>query len=392
MKHTIIAFVFCALSAVVNAQTVTVADVEALPGETVAFKLNLTGGKPDTYTAMQFDVQFPTSGFTTTGKYTVSEQWPNATANVGNVDANGVATVPVASSEVIAGTDVEELLTVMFTVGNDVALGVYDVTLTNLWLGYGTSSKDVLNDVTFKVNVVTAHSVVLDETSTTAPEAATGVDVRVRRTIKAGQWSTICLPFTMTEEQCKEAFGSDVQIAEFTGWTTTDYDEDDNPSAIKVTFANVTAIAANTPYIIKVSEPVTEFTADGVTIEPEEEPSVTVGKRSKGTLGTFTGSYVPTTIDEESLFLSDNQFWYSTGQTQMKGFRAYFYFQDVLGSYYEDAASKDIVMVFEDVTTGIKRREALNAEGEEQWYNLAGQRVAVPQKGLYIKNGKKIVK
>ena len=44
----------------------------------------------------------------------------------------------------------------------------------------------------------------LDETSTTAPEVATGVDVRVKRTINANEWSTICLPFAMSTAQCKE--------------------------------------------------------------------------------------------------------------------------------------------------------------------------------------------
>ena len=87
---------------------------------------------------------------------------------------------------------------------------------------------------------------VLDETSTTAPEAATGVDVRVKRTIKAGEWSTICLPFAMTEAQCKAAFGSDVQIGDFTGYEATE-DDDGNIVGLKVNFKNATEIEANHP-------------------------------------------------------------------------------------------------------------------------------------------------
>ena len=52
MKTTILSLALCALCAGATAQSVTVADVEALPGETVAFTLNLTGGKAGTYTAM----------------------------------------------------------------------------------------------------------------------------------------------------------------------------------------------------------------------------------------------------------------------------------------------------------------------------------------------------
>lgn len=52
------------------------------------------------------------------------------------------------------------------------------------------------------------------------PEAAEGVNVRVKRTIKANEWSTLVLPFAMTAEQVKSAFGNDVQLADFTGVET----------------------------------------------------------------------------------------------------------------------------------------------------------------------------
>ena len=207
MKSTMMAIALCVLGAGANAQTVTVTDVEALPGETVAFTLDLAGGKPGTYTAMQFDAQFPTTGFTTTGKYSVSELWENASATIGSVDAEGQATIPVSSTESISTADVEGLLSVSFVVGSNVAIGEYDVTLKNLWFGYGTNSKDYLDDVSFKVKVVAAHNIVLDENSTTAPEAAEGVNARVLRTISADIWNTICLPFAMTAEQVKAAFG-----------------------------------------------------------------------------------------------------------------------------------------------------------------------------------------
>ena len=38
---------------------ITVADVEALPGQTVSFAVNLTDGKADTYTAMTLYAYFP---------------------------------------------------------------------------------------------------------------------------------------------------------------------------------------------------------------------------------------------------------------------------------------------------------------------------------------------
>ena len=375
------------------AQKVTVADVEAMPGETVSFSLSLSEGRADSYTALVFDVQFPVEGFTTTGAYSVSSAWPGATAVIGEVDDTGVATIPFASANVIAGSEVNNLLTVSFKVDESVSVGNYDVTLKNIMFEYGgmEALKDYAADATLTVRVVNTHIIVLDETSTTAPAAATGVDVRVKRTIKANEWSTICLPIPMTAAQVTAAFGDDVQLAEFSGWETTAYNANDDPTDITVKFSDVSAIEANTPYIIKVSSPVSEFTVDGVDINPDSEPAVTVGKMNRGTFGSFTGSYVPTTIDEECLFLSDNKFWYSTGATIMKGYRAYFYLQDVLASYYEVAPAR-IGMVFTDESgTGVAEITAKKVGENERYYNLKGQQVDSPSKGLYIKDGKKIV-
>ena len=244
-----------------------------------------------------------------------------------------------------------------------------------------------LTDVNFDITIGEARTL-LDETSATAPTAENGVDVRVRRTINANEWSTICLPFAMTETQVKAAFGDDVQLANFTGWETTEYDASDNALAINVTFSSVTAIEANHPYVIKVSSAMTEFTVDGVDIAPEDDPEVSVGKKSKGTLGSFTGSYVPTLIDEECLFLNSNKFWYSVGKTTMKGFRGYFYFQDVLASYTN---SSEVKMIFSlDGVTGIEGIQN-DQEVQEAIYDLSGRRVEKTGKGIYIVNNKKVL-
>lgn len=387
-KTTIIALALFAFCTGGKAQTVTVADVEALPGETVSFTLDLTGGKADTYTAMQFDAQFPVTGFSTTGKYKVSELWENATATVGAVNAEGIATIPVASSESISAADVEGLFTVSFTVDGGVALGNYDVTLKNLWFGYGTSSKDYLDDVTFTVHVVSAHSIVLDENSTTAPEAAEGVNVKVKRTINAGNWSTICLPFAMTEEQVKTAFGNDVQLAEFTGYKATE-DGEGNVVEIKVNFSDATAIAANHPCLIKVSESVSEFTLDGVDIDPEDEPTVATVKRTKKQWSEMIGTYAATTIEDQMLFLSGNKFWYSTGSSKIKGYRAWFDFYDVLTEV--ESSSARVSMFFDEVITDINKVSEKKSNMSGAIFDLQGRRVNKPVQGIFIKDGKKII-
>jgi len=53
------------------------------------------------------------------------------------------------------------------------------------------------------------------------------------------------------------------------------------------------------------------------------------------------------------------------------------------------ANAREFISFLEDETTGISLLE--NKKQMENCYNLNGQRVAAPAKGLYIVNGKKIV-
>ena len=263
------------------------------------------------------------------------------------------------------------------------------------------SNGETLADVDFSVSI-SEFRTVLDEASTTAPVAEANANVRVKRTIKAGEWSTICLPFAMTEAQCKEAFGSDVQIAEFTG-AESEFDDADNVVGITVSFSDVSAIEANTPYIIKVGEAVSEFTVDGVDITPDEDEAYVefdngkTGSRRVVYSGFYGTYHAGTVLDENTLFLSDNQFWYSAGLTRMKAFRAYFDFLDVL-TEVEEAQARILLSFGDGGTTGVGDALRLmnngrvnSEESASAVYNLKGQRVAQPSKGLYIKDGRKVV-
>ena len=235
---------------------------------------------------------------------------------------------------------------------------------------------------------------VLDENSTTVPAAATNVDVRVKRAIKANEWSTICLPFAMTAEQVKAAFGDDVQLADFTG-TDPEFDNDDNCVAVKANFDAVTAIEANHPYIIKVSQPVEEFTVDCVDIVSDEDEAYIefdnglTGRKRVVYSGLYGTYHAGTEVPEYCLFLNSNKFWYSTGQTKMKAFRAYFEFIDILAEV-ENAASVKICVDYDDAT-GIKTLPDSTLKGENT-YNLAGQRVGKNYKGIVVTKGKKVLR
>ena len=255
------------------------------------------------------------------------------------------------------------------------------------------SEGDVLDDVSFAINIVESR-VLLDECSTVMPETCYNENVRIKRTIKASEWSTICLPFTMNEQQVKSAFGEDIQLADFAGYETTE-NSDGDITGIKVKFANVSidmGMMANHPYLIKVSQNVSEFTVDGVDIEPDEEPIVATVKRTRKMWSELIGTYVANTlVPEQTLFLYNNQFWYSTGNTKMKAFRAYFDFYDVLSDVETAAAS---VSFFLEETTGLKPI-VVSEDREEQVYDLQGHKLPNARslkKGIYIINGKKEVR
>ena len=296
------------------------------------------------------------------------------------------------------------IITFTIQADEDLAAGTLQGQLYDSSFTTTTAEKNVY-DCSFNINII--DFITLDENSTTPPTAAYGKDVIVKRTIKANEWSTICLPFAMTEEQTQTAFGDDVEINDFTGCETT-VNSNDEITAILVKFVPVTEMEANHPYVIKVSEPVSEFTIEGVDIEPEEAPSVDmdemkvkIGNKYYYFYNSFIGTYVANTeVPENCLFISENKFWYSTGAARMKAFRGYFDFYDIL-SDVENAQAK-IGFSFEEPTpdpTPDSIKETVesdnNSAGDVYSINgvLIGKGISTKQlpKGVYIVRGKKVV-
>ena len=285
-----------------------------------------------------------------------------------------------------------------FTIEADEGLTSGDIltaTLSDIKLTDAYAVDHSIPNMTVQITVEDSRTI-LDETSEDAPDASNGaVNVRVKRTINAGSWSTICLPFAMTESQVKAVFGDDVELGDFTDYDTTK-DNNENIIAINVNFDEVTAIEANHPYIIKVTNLVTEFTVDGVVIAPKANPCVEydnglTGKKRK-VFGTFAGTYVAdfdfyNEAENYPLFISQNKFYYATENTNhMKAFRAYFDFVDNLPEV-EEAESR-IIMHIGDKATGIRN---IKQTTDNRYYDLQGRRVSKPGKGLYVKDGRKMV-
>lgn len=257
-----------------------------------------------------------------------------------------------------------------------------------------------LPETSFTVKIV-ENRIELDENSTTAPAAAENVNVLVKRSVKAGNWGTICLPFAMDANQVAAVFGEGTQLANFIGADIIT-DDDELVSEIKVKFESVSAIEANHPYLLKSKNDITYdegFKVEGVTIDAAKTPQIRFDWDENNEVWQtfFKGVYVPTVLSSKNwLFLSGNKFYYSNTSTTMKGFRGYFKFKSPLDPKYKDLSTgAHIGILIDDEATSIEGFTTSHVV--EGVYDLSGRKIQLQdgdlnklQKGVYIIDGKKV--
>lgn len=218
-----------------------------------------------------------------------------------------------------------------------------------------------------------ASPVVLDEASKediTAPETA---PVLLKRTFAAGAWNTLVLPFSLTAEQVKAAFGEDTRLVAFA---------DDAANEALVHFKETESIEANVPVLVKTSTQNSEFTFNDVTVNVAEP----VAKGENGNWN-FVGTYKAATAVPASNYELYNNKWYlskGTSNYVVNGFRAF------LAPASAAAAAKSLTVEIGGTPTAVDSIVADVTEDGEI-YNISGQRIGSMQKGINIKNGKKIL-
>lgn len=306
--------------------------------------------------------------FRVLGYYTETQPIPSTTGAIVKITIKADATLAIGTTHVCK-------------------LSAINLTETN-------ETKHTPDDITFNVKITEKTYTILDETSTTAPAASGGpVDIQVKRTIKANEWSTLVLPFDMTEAQLKEALGSDVKLAEFEDYEAEYTGDDVTGLTVNFVATDLTeGFYGNYPYLVKTSKDITEFIVTS-TIDPDEEGAVVEydngksGKQRK-VLGSLIGTYhAGDAIPNNGLFLSGNKFWYSAGATKIKAFRAYFMLNEVLSGVAE---AKVRFMVDEDAAA----IEGITPDMENGvWYTLDGRQLngKPTEKGVYIVDGKKVL-
>ena len=142
------------------------------------------------------------------------------------------------------------------------------------------------------------------------------VNVTVNRTILGGMLNAICLPFALTKNQVKAAFGNDVQ------WYYLNEASLEN-KVLDLQFAAAEDIYPGTPYLMKTSSNVTNPTFNGVVIKLTEASST----YHTGWPISFQGTFVQTTIaadGQNMLIYANNGVGFPDSDKLLKGFRAYF--------------------------------------------------------------------
>lgn len=206
------------------------------------------------------------------------------------------------------------------------------------------------------------------------------VDVTLQRQFtNDGGWYTLCLPFSLSQDQLKTAFGDNMEIDQFLSVTK-------NGELSTLNFSPLTeSTIAGCPYLIKPSKTTDEsITFNSVTISSNSP--LTVEKDGVQFVGIYNATTIP--IDNKTCFLSGTDglsLVYSNNlMSKLKGTRAYF----VLNA----TATNAKVMVDVDPSTGIRKVEAEGACPEAE-YSLTGHRLpTLPRHpGIVIRNGKKII-
>ena len=197
--------------------------------------------------------------------------------------------------------------------------------------------------------------------------------VTLTRTLQTGGWNTFCAPFS---------------TATPSGWTVkelTGSDFNSSTGELTLNFGNAASIEAGKPYLVKVSEKVTNPTFWDVTVSNTTTTTET-------TAADFVPVVNPTNLtggDKTVLFIiGGNKLTYPENDGNINGFRAYFQLKG-------DAASlaRAFRMSLDDDVTGIVTVLSDEPTTVIGTYTLDGRRIEgqPTQKGVYIVNGKKTI-
>ena len=240
------------------------------------------------------------------------------------------------------------------------------------------------------------QEVTIDETKdntealTKAVEAKKTAKVTLKRNFKADTWTSIVLPFSVSNAMLKKVFGEDTKVIHFNK-----IDEDKNILYQMKHYHQM--LVAGTPAIIKPSKAVENPEFDGVQVTKTDVDDV-IGDETYKTVGSYNNG---TPIAQWSFYINNTGVWKQLSATGMKqiGTRAWIEGATAqmaiqVDGGFDDGETTGIYEITVDDDNNIGSRT--NANG--RIYNLNGQCVGNENtdinslaNGIYMINGKKIV-
>lgn len=286
----------------------------------------------------------------------------------------------------------------------------------------GTIEGTTLKDYTYKIG----------ETEI-APVAGVSIpqfySIKLNRTFKKNQWTTLTLPFNLTEEEVQRIFGAGTQLIQLNNGTINGnaarlefiYHEIQNvlpghPYLIKPTLTDITNDANVTVTKDKDNNTITSFTVYRKCVNPfisqvdidcgaytfKGTPDYCTADKTNGDKSGYSVNYA---LNDIFISEGNGKLYVSSGSSYGKGYRAW-----IKKKQDSSSAAKisSISLVIDNPgdddnneTTTIDMADvdpdALNALGVATGvYNLNGQKVSDDMhnlpKGIYIVNGKKIIR
>ena len=219
-----------------------------------------------------------------------------------------------------------------------------------------------------------------------------------RTLYKDGDWNTLCLPFDVTDftnTPLEEATVMELKVLE---------SNLDSDGKLTLNFAAVTSIEAGKPYIVKWAsgDNIVDPVFNGVNIINSAPTHVKFDIEGSSDKCEFVGNYAPLEITDANrnsivLLAAGNKLGYAkTDRTIENGkalgaFRAYFNIPENDGNL----CAREFELNFGDdeIITGIidiEHRTLNIKQSDGAIYNMAGQKLNKPQKGINIINGRKV--
>lgn len=196
-------------------------------------------------------------------------------------------------------------------------------------------------------------------------------NITLARTISRNHWNSFCVPFDIPTGIIDNVFGENIQIMKI-----------DTVTNDNIIFTKTKRIYAGIPYLIKTDKDIVNPVFEGVNIKDPQSKDLHFNGYH------FIGNFNKTEITDNNIYVlgTDNKIYHAKKGSFINSFHAYF-----TSNKGEDSFSAKFNIA--DVVSAINAIQGISGNSSDSnYYNILGKRINAPQKGLFIHNGKVIVK